>query len=201
MLPLVRDAIADERQLAFEYYSASSDRVSERRVDPVRVIATEGHWYLDAWCDTASDLRRFRVDRIRSAEPVDLPGLVRDREEQGGDIDVDAFVPGPDSDKVLLSLDPGVAWQVESVPTASEPRGVDGRAEVEVFVGGAAWLERLLLGLGADARVVAPAEYRRMAADAARRILRRYETGPYSSPSTAGMGEEVIPSRGGGRGA
>jgi predicted DNA-binding transcriptional regulator YafY len=46
--------------------------------------------------------------------------------------------------------------------------------EIELFVGGDAWLERLLLQLGPDARVVRPPEYRRLAADAAERILRRY---------------------------
>ncbi len=48
------------------------------------------------------------------------------------------------------------------------------RVEVELFVGGEAWLERLLLRLGPDARVVGPPEYRSLAAEAAARILRLY---------------------------
>ena len=65
------------------------------------------------------------------------------------------------------------AWVVESVPSAGPPVEVDGRVELELFVGGAAWLERLLLRLGPDARVIEPEEYRSLAGDAARRILRR----------------------------
>ena len=48
--------------------------------------------------------------------------------------------------------------------------------EIEIFVGGDAWLERLLLRLGPDARVVDPPEYRQLAAAAATRILKRYRS-------------------------
>ncbi len=172
MLETVRDAIEAQRLLDISYYSASSDRVSERRIDPIRVFATDGHWYVDAWCETAGDMRRFRVDRIGSAEeagasertPAEVPAPPTDV----------AYVPGPDDRKVRLSIDPAVAWQVESVPTAGAPRTVEGRLELDVFVGGEAWLERLLLALGPDARVLEPEEDRSVGADAARRILRRY---------------------------
>ncbi len=76
-----------------------------------------------------------------------------------------------------LSVDPSTAWLVESIPSAGPPEPVDGRVEVEIFVGGDAWLERLLLRLGPDARVLDPPEYRSLAAEAAARILRRYRTG------------------------
>jgi len=39
---------------------------------------------------------------------------------------------------------------------------------------GTAWLERLLLKLGADARVVEPEAMRSVGADAARRLLEAY---------------------------
>ena len=71
LLPLVQDALVARRPLLVSYYSASTDRVTEREIAPLRLFASEGHWYVDAWCRTAGDLRRFRVDRIRSAETVD----------------------------------------------------------------------------------------------------------------------------------
>jgi predicted DNA-binding transcriptional regulator YafY len=75
---------------------------------------------------------------------------------------------------VRISLDPAMAWLVESIPSTGPPEPVDGRVELEFFVGGDAWLERLLLRLGPDARVVDPPEYRSLAAEAASRILARY---------------------------
>ncbi len=70
LLPLVRQALADGTRLAISYYSASTDRVSDREIAPIRLFASDGHWYVDAHCSTAGDLRRFRVDRINHAEPV-----------------------------------------------------------------------------------------------------------------------------------
>jgi predicted DNA-binding transcriptional regulator YafY len=176
MLETVRAAIESQRQLEISYYSASSDRESERRIDPIRLFATDGHWYVDARCETAGDLRRFRVDRIGSAQAVGVS------EHGGSEIagpptDV-AYVPGPDDRTVVLSIDAGLGWQLESVPAAGPPRRVGDRLEVEVVVGGEAWLERLLLALGPDARVLGPADDRRVGAEAARRILRRYRAVP-----------------------
>ena len=34
-----------------------------------RSITTDGHWYLDAFCHRAGDMRRFRVDRIGAVRP------------------------------------------------------------------------------------------------------------------------------------
>lgn len=196
LLPLVREAVAEGKSLRITYYSASTDRVTDREIAPRSVFAAEGHWYVDATCRTAGDERRFRVDRIGAAEVIEgsdeagggstavVSGTVDrgtvDREGGGNDawpaFDFHPFVPGPDSRRVRLSIDPATAWVVESVPSAGPPVEVDGRVELELFVGGAAWLERLLLRLGPDARVVEPEEYRALAGDAARRILRRYQS-------------------------
>jgi predicted DNA-binding transcriptional regulator YafY len=194
LLPLVNEALDSRRHLAISYYSASTDRVTERQILPLRLFASEGHWYIDAWCESAAGVRRFRVDRIGSAElveeePADRPGSgdgggaspSPTSDGPGGD-EVDTqgfepFVPGPDARKVRLSVDPSSAWLIDSIPSAGPTEMVDGRVEIEIFVGGDAWLERLLLRLGPDARVVGPPEYRPLAADAAARILRRYRVG------------------------
>jgi proteasome accessory factor C len=199
LLAVVRDATTARQRLAISYYSASTDRVTDREIEPIRLFASEGHWYVDAWCSLAGGVRRFRVDRISAAEAVagyrtadTLPGDLDDQWGTGdtghragttraavgeGDATTgfDVFVPGPDNRRVRLSLDPSTAWLVDSIPSAGPVTEVDGRIEVEFFVGGHAWLERLLLRLGPDARVVEPPDYRDLAADAAARILRRYE--------------------------
>ncbi len=175
-LPLVKEALGSGRRLAISYYSASTDRVTDREIQPHRLFGSEGHWYVDARCESAGGVRRFRVDRIVSAELAgseQASGGVTDDGEVDGD-GFEPFVPGPDARRVRLSLDPSSAWLVDSVPSAGPAELAAGRVEIEIFVGGDAWLERLLLRLGPDARVVDPPEYRHLAADAATRILRRY---------------------------
>jgi proteasome accessory factor C len=181
MLSMVQEAAANRASLAITYYSASTDRQTDREIAPARVFASEGHWYVDAHCGLAGDIRRFRVDRISQAKVVEAPP----RSPAGTDADPDTslsgfktFVPGPDTRTVRLSVDRSMAWMLESISAtepATEPAGEDGdRLVVDVVVGGDAWLERLLLRLGPAAVVLDPAEDAGLAAEAANRILRRY---------------------------
>ncbi len=171
-LDVVREALSAGTRLAISYYSASTDRVSEREIDPVRLFASEGHWYVDAHCSLAGEVRRFRVDRINAAEPVGTsegsdragppPGAAPDSADGSQPDDLEPYVPGPDSRKVRISLPEAAAWLVDSIPVAAPAVTVDGHVEIEVFVGGDAWLERLLLRLGPDSRVVDPPGYRQL---------------------------------------
>ncbi|HXW38986.1 MAG TPA: WYL domain-containing protein [Acidimicrobiales bacterium] len=185
----VRAAMESGSELAIAYYSASSDRLTDRKIRPVRLFAAEGHWYLDAWCGEAGDMRRFRVDRISEVRPLEagtLPPVPVDAAgtsgseglngggPQPGDPGFAVFVPGPDHRRVRLFVEEPASWLLESIPSVGPPEPVPGGVEVEVFVGGTAWLERLLLRLSPHARVVDPAEDRTVVRDAARRILRRY---------------------------
>ncbi len=181
-LALVKEALDTQRHLAISYYSASTDRVTDREILPLRLFGSDGHWYVDAWCESAGGVRRFRIDRIGSAQLVDrgpvtdMPGsgTAGGEDDRTGSPGFEPFVPGPDARKVRLSVEPSTAWLIDSIPSAGPTELVDGRVEVEIYVGGDAWLERLLLRLGPDARVVDPSDDQRLAADAARRILRRY---------------------------
>lgn len=185
MLGVVRRALETGNQLQIEYYSASSDEVSSRRIDPLRLFAGDGHWYVDAHCYKAGDERRFRVDRIQAAEILDgVASEPRDaaeraeRAEGAVGVEYEPFVPGPDIRTVRLALDPSVAWVVESIPAVTPPEQTGDRIEVDVAVGGDAWLQRLLLRLGTAARVVGPPEAASLLGDAAGQILDRYRRSP-----------------------
>lgn len=63
-LPLVQDAVARERKLAFDYVRADGEK-SARTVDPLGLVAKGTSWYLVA--DTAKGMRTFRISRMESA--------------------------------------------------------------------------------------------------------------------------------------
>jgi len=171
LLAAVRSALAADRQLEIEYHSASTDETTRRIVDPVDVVSLDGHWYLDAWCHRADDLRRFRVDRLRDL--VEL-GPRDPAAATLAPATAESFVPGPGAERVRLVVGPAGAWLAETVPVLSSARTADGGLELTVAVGGRAWFERLLLQLGPEARVLDPPELRRAGPDAARRVLARY---------------------------
>ena len=181
LLDSVRAALESGERLSISYYTASTDQTGDRTITPRRLFASEGHWYVDAWCEVTDGIRRFRVDRIGAASPAGTasPEVLAEPlpDDTGADSSgrgsLGAFVPGPDSRRVRMAIDPSMAWLLETIPSA-QARDDDGRLLWEVFVGGDAWLERLLLRLGPGTEVVEPLEDRALAPDAAGRILARY---------------------------
>ncbi len=173
-LAAVREAADAGRALEIDYLSGSRDELTTRTVEPVHVATIDGHWYLDAYCHRAGDMRRFRVDRIGAVRPSGhSPGPAATRERPLEEM----FVPGPGAVEVHLQLGPGAQWVPESIPVRAVRRDVDGTAtDVILDVSGMAWFERLLLQLGPEVRIVSPPELTGLPADAARRVLAHYAT-------------------------
>jgi proteasome accessory factor C len=169
-LAVLQQAAAEGHSVEIDYYSYGRDAQEVRRVDPWRVQASQGQWYLEAWCHRSEAERVFRVDRIRS---VTLLGETFERPVGSSPLEV--FRPTADDPRVVLDLAPNAAWVVGQYPVETVEERPDGRLRVTLAIAARPWLERLLLRLGPDATVVdAPAGLAGAGADAARRVLARY---------------------------
>lgn len=169
-LEVVRRAAEEGRQLHIEYYAAWRDELTSRDVDPYVVFLRDGHWYLDAYCHLVGGVRHFRVDRVRSATPTG-----RSFEQTTAAAPDSVYEPAADAATAVLDLPAAARWVVESYPCQWTER--EGRLLVTLNVTGPTWLERLLLRVGPEARVLDPSELRGVGADAARRLLRGYQAG------------------------
>jgi proteasome accessory factor C len=169
----IRDAVATHSRVEIEYWSAGRDELTTRCIDPEVVFFATGEWYVGAYCHRARHERMFRVDRIRSVHTTGEtfePGAI--------DFDTGAvYTPRADDMRVTLELAPAAAWVAEAYPTEAVTERPDGSLEIVLAVSERAWLERLLLQLGPDARAVAPPEIQSWSARAAQRILERYGDG------------------------
>jgi proteasome accessory factor C len=173
---LVRPDAVDDLETAvrqmysvdIDYYTASRDALTSRRVDPVNVLNHDGDWFLHAWCHLAEAMRTFRVDRIESLTPTtesfELPDTV-------GSPRLD---PGSEGQIVTLALDPEAMWVVEAYPTVEVTLLPKGGATVSMSVFGDVFLERVLLRAGTHARVIAPPELVDVGRTAAQRLLANY---------------------------
>lgn len=63
-LEAIRQAIAQRNKLQLQYIDAK-DRTSQRIVWPLAMFFWGGTWSIAAWCETRSDFRSFRLDRIQ----------------------------------------------------------------------------------------------------------------------------------------
>lgn len=174
-LGLLRDAADAGERVAIEYYSLTRDEVTSREIDPLLVFTDRGRWYVSAYCYRAEDTLTFRIDRVRAlrrtGETFDRAEAAAREARRVGE----GFRFGPDVQEVTLRLPPSARWVVETYPTVSVDEEGDGWLMARLAVTGQPWLERLLLRVGPEGRVEAPADLVGVGAEVAGRLLARYE--------------------------
>lgn len=151
----VRDAVHRHRALAIDYYSASRDTVSHRVVDPIQVVVIAGQSYLEAWCRAAEGVRLFRFDRIDSVEVRDEPSSPPSPVVQAG-TDTSLFDADPALPSATLLVAPSAAWMFDYYPMKMLTEHPDGSREAVITYASDEWITRLILGFGAEVRVLAP---------------------------------------------
>jgi proteasome accessory factor C len=166
-------AIEADRQARLDYYVPTRDETTQRVVDPIAVIRSQGRSYLDAWCHLADDRRLFRLDRITALEILDSHRVSHDLEPR--DLSEGLFEPGPDDLRVRLRLRPEMRWFAEYYPVLTAKEGGDGSLEVTLAVSDERWLLRLALRFAPGLTVLEPADLRERVADVAAVALRLHQ--------------------------
>jgi proteasome accessory factor C len=173
----IAQAIATGHQVRITYYVPARDETTVRVVDPMAISSGDGHDYLDGWCHQADDQRLFRIDRISAVEVLetrteDHPD-VRPRDLSDG-----IFQASEDDTLVTIALTPGARWVAEYYPVEEAVEDGAGGMVVKLRVGDPAWLIRMMLRIGASARVVSPAHLGQNVRQAAERALANYRMEP-----------------------
>ena len=167
-LAAVEAALAQHRQLLITYYSASSDSVGERRIEPVAVRERAGRYYALGWCHLADGWRTFRLDRIDEVTDIG------EQTHEGTPPPFEDVFGFADAERVDVAIGENAAWLADTDGVDLVGDLADGRLVVRLAVASTAFLSRLLLQAGPDAEVLAPEPLRGAAAAAATRVLVRY---------------------------
>ena len=134
------DAIQDRRPVRFTYRAASTGEVREREVEPWRLAARRGGWYLLGRDRDREAPRAFRLSRIEGSVRASGAARAFDAPEQ---VDVDAFLSGRGGRERLarLAVVPERAGAVRARAArpdrtpdvvAEDPVASDGRDVLEV---------------------------------------------------------------------
>ena len=165
------EAIADRRRITFTYWNYGRDERSAREVEPWRVFHENDEWYLVGVDVNKGESRNFRLDRITDLVVTET-GAEPPPRRIPATLDLDVGLP-----EVVLDLPSSASWVVEAYPIRAHQWNGE-RLEVTLAVTGSSWLERLLLRVGPDARIVSIDERLGgpdLAAQAALRVLARYQ--------------------------
>ncbi len=176
MLPVVQDAVARDRKLAFEYTRADGEK-SSRTADPLGLVSKGLNWYVVA--RTANGMRTFRVSRMRRITVLAV-GF-----ERPARFDLEAHWQASTAEldrkrasyRTVLSLTPEASrriqtWCVTREASAEWSRKTgNGRVALEVDFDEERQARFFVLGMGSAARVLEPESLRKWVEAEAREIV------------------------------
>lgn len=160
-------AVQTQHSVTIDYYSLHRGETTSRTVQPHRVFSEQGEWYMRGFCELATEVRTFRLDRVLELSIDDATF------EPVAQTDAGTFAASEDDIRVTLKLAPEAAWVAEAFPV-EEVKRTARTLRVTLAVSSLTWLERLLLQLGPQAEVVAssPPLPPNLVPDAAKRVDR-----------------------------
>jgi proteasome accessory factor C len=154
-LASLKTAASDQQVTRIRYRSLGKETETVRDIEPWAVVSTLGNWYVQGFCRLVGAERVFRVDRIRELEVLD-ERFERPAEPSDPQI---AYAPTDEDVAARIRLKPAARWVLDYYPVEvlkETKTGIDIRfsspdAEIPA---------RLLLRLGAQARLIEGEEVR-----------------------------------------
>ncbi len=170
------------RRLRLTYHARSTDRLTEREVDPQRITHYRDNWYLDAWDHLRGELRSFAVDRVRRAQQLEQPA----RDVPEAELDehfassYGIFAGRANKTAVLLFSRERARWVADERwhPKQVGQFRTDGAYELHIPYRDARELVMDILRHGPEVEVLAPESLRTAVADALRVAAAKYATAP-----------------------
>ena len=166
---VLREAAAARSVVRIVYRSVGKEETTEREIEPWSIFATLGRWYVLGHCRLVGGQRTFRVDRIKEMNVLDE---TFERPEAVPEPGV-GYSPSKDDVTCLIDLDPAAKWVLEYYPV-DFVRESKGATRIRFHSPDAEVPARLLLRLGADARLVEGAEVAARVDEIGRALLSRY---------------------------
>ena len=155
----ISQAITTKSGLEISYHSMYRDLLTERTVMPIELYEKDNHQYLRAYCFTALDYREFRVDRVKSVKPTNVPDTFESNKQAPGKIDFSITTKDPSRDVVER-------FGITDTVTGSQ---------LDLSSYSRQWIERSVMASGAAVVLNSPSEIRDEVAKRAPRRLNRYK--------------------------
>ena len=128
----VQDALSRDRRVHLTYWTPARDEVSERDVDPMRLVTVATSGYLQGWCHSVEAVRTFRLDRIVAVDVLDVPvrTAARGRPGRRGPGRGTVGRPGPPTSWSPSTSPREIRWVVDYHPVEAAAENTDGGLRV-----------------------------------------------------------------------
>ncbi|HOX43387.1 MAG TPA: WYL domain-containing protein [Myxococcota bacterium] len=175
LLPVLRQALEEHRELEILHYSAGKGQVTRRVVQPLGLQLRGGVWYLVAHCTERDEPRAFRVSRIQTAALCETIFDPPAGFEPGAFLDAALTLPTVGGRRVVLRFAAEVArWVRERYRPEHLQDSPDGTLRVVLHDVSDEYVLTTVAALGGRAEILEPAELAERLRAEAREALARY---------------------------
>ncbi len=172
---ILQSAAAQQKKVRIEYDSLYDGKVISCEVSPYHLLYNQRAWYIVGHSSIHKATRTFKLNRIRSAEMLEV------RFDGNDGFDLAEYIGGawsmiPEGNiyHVRLRFGPKVANNVSEVnwhKSQQVTRKPDGSAIIDFRVDGIGEITWWILGYGDQVEVLSPAELRKNVAEIAKRMV------------------------------
>ncbi|HVO29531.1 MAG TPA: transcriptional regulator, partial [bacterium] len=173
-------AVRDHATVEMRYHSLSSGQTTTRKLDPYRLWYADNALYAVGACHVHDmEVRTFAIDRIKAIKTTgERFTIPKDFQWEAYTRDSFRLFRGGDPVEVVIDFAPGIAPVLRERkyhPSQTAEDLPDGGVRVKIRVAGLFEVVGWVLGFGAQARVVAPAELVRVVKDEIAKTATLYE--------------------------
>lgn len=178
---VVTKALAESRELVFEYRNRGTPRYARRRVQPYHLGCIQEQWYLIAFDVNRQGLRTFALARLRKPSltrtEYQVPKSFNPNDYLSGSLSV---YKGEGDYEVLLEFDRWAADEVRGRHWHSSQQMTEltgGRLRLRLKLNDLGEVERWVLSFGVHATVLGPKELVERVKQTSIELLKRYQHG------------------------
>lgn len=163
---LLKSAIIHHRNVKIQY-AGSYEKISERILQPYKLVYKSKAWYLKAFCTEKEAMRTFKLNRILELEILEERFLRRDIPES---------IPVSEKEyrQITLRFPREVAYRVyDEFDKTQVQQQENGDLIVSAKMPEDAWLTGFLLSFGTQAEIISPVYLKEVIAEQARLIYEK----------------------------
>jgi predicted DNA-binding transcriptional regulator YafY len=109
-LIILRKCIEENKKLFIKYHDRNGS-VTERTIDPYKIVFKQGIWYTYAYCNLREEFRFFKTGRIESATITDKTFVKKDLSQM--ELPFDVWYNSIETENVVLKVDKSIVSDIE----------------------------------------------------------------------------------------